>query len=87
MPSVGNPFNKIPPVNEDSLVCKIGDRLVVHTPELTEEGERIEVGALYEVSSRTGYGWNLSLLRGGGAKVVRVLNSRLLSIFKPQDHP
>lgn len=84
MPSVGNPFDKIPPVDEGSLVCKIGDRLLVHAPELTEEGERIEVGALYEVSNRNGYGWDLRLLQGGGAKVVRVLNSRLLSIFKHQ---
>ena len=86
MPNVVNPFDKIPPVDEDSLVCNIGDRLVVHTSKKTEEGERLEVGALYEVSNRFGYGWDLHLLQGDGAKVVRVLNSRLRSIFKHQDH-
>ena len=80
-PSTKNPFEDVPPVDEGTLVCKLGDRLVVVKGATTEEGEPIEFGSVYEVRGRIGYGWNLALVSGCGARTVRVLNSTLLSIF------
>ncbi len=81
---MANPFKKIPQVNEGELVCKLGDRLVVRAAATTEEGEEVKIGALYEVVGRVGYGWDLRQVQGGGAPVLRILNSRLLSLFDRQ---
>ena len=82
-PGKQNPFDDVPPVDESTLVCKIGDRLVVTKRAATEEGDPIEVGSVYEVRSRIAYGWNLMLVSGSGAREVRALNSTLLSRFAP----
>lgn len=79
-----NPFEKVPSVDEATLVCKLGDQLFVVNPAITEDGEPVEVGSMYVVVSRSGYGWDFRLVAGGGANQVRVLNSKVLSIFQPQ---
>jgi hypothetical protein len=76
-----NPFDKIPPVDETELVTRIGERLKVRVPKATEEGEPIQVGAIYEVVDRFAYAWQLRLVQGDGAKEVRVLNSTIDSFF------
>lgn len=78
-----NPFLKNPPVHEASLLCKIGDRLTVHVPALTLEGEKVEVGSIYEVVDRVQYAWILRLVFGSGAAQLRILNSKLLTTLAP----
>ena len=81
---MANPFQAVPRVDEVSLVCKIGDQLVVHQATLTEEGERVEVGSLYEVEERVQHAWILRLVQGPGATQLRILNSKLMSILRPK---
>lgn len=78
-----NPLSRVQPVDEASLVCKIGDRLVVHEASLTQEGEKVEVGSIYEVADRAQYAWILRLVHGPGAPHLRILNSALLAILTP----
>jgi len=78
-----NPFLKVPPVDEASLLCKIGDRLTVHEATLTQEGEKVEVGSIYEVADREQYAWILRLVQGSGAACLRILNSTLLTTLTP----
>ena len=67
----------MPPVNEASLLCKIGDRLTVRQSVLTQEGEELKVGSVYEVEDRVQYAWILRLVHGEGADHFRILNSKL----------
>jgi hypothetical protein len=78
-----NPFLKSPPVDAASLVCKIGDRLTVYEAALTQEGEKVEVGSIYEVADRAQYAWILRLVHGSGAAQLRILNSTLLATLTP----
>lgn len=80
-----NQLDRIPPVNELTLHCRVGESLVAKLAAQTEEGEQIHVGAVYEVVGRKGYGWDLKLLYGTGAADVRLLNSRILEYFESAD--
>lgn len=77
-----NPFDGIPPVDESSLHCCIGEELVAKVGAQTDEGDEIQVGAVYKVVKRKGSGWDLDLVKGCGASRVRVLNSRVLHYFR-----
>jgi hypothetical protein len=77
-----NPFTRVPPVDPSELVCQIGDHLVVIASAITEEGQDVCIGSTYQVIERVGYAWKLSLVQGGGASDLRILNSRMLSLFR-----
>ena len=85
MAQASNPFDRVPPIDESSLHCRIGERLIAKIGASTEEGDEIQVGAVYEVVDRKAYGWDLDLIDGGGAARVRVLNSRVLHYFRKHD--
>ena len=78
-----NPFLKISSVEEASLLCKIGDRLTVHQGGLTQEGEKLEVGSVYEVEDHVQYAWILRLVHGAGADHLRILNLKQLAVLAP----
>ena len=64
-----------------SRVCDIGDvvefRLEVSatTPPEGDTPERIEVGARYVVTGKTGAGWDFSRISGQGPTQIRILES------------
>jgi len=80
-----NPFLRMSPVDEASLLCKIGDRFTVHQPAVTQEGEKLVVGSVYEVEDRVQYAWILRLVHGSGADHLRILNSKLSAVMAPVD--
>ena len=80
-----NPFLTMPPVDEASLLCKIGDRLTVRQAALTQEGEELQVGSVYEVEDRVQYAWILRLVHGSGADHLRILNSKMSAVMAPVD--
>lgn len=77
----------IPEVDEATLVCRVGDRLIVRLTDATRGavGTTVIEGSIYEVIGRVYYGWDLRLEHGDGPPEVRVLNSQLLSYFQPAE--
>ena len=77
-----NPLDRVPPVDEAKLVCRVGDLLQTTDSFTLDSGDVAQLGATYRVTGRVYYGWDLELATGVGPRTVRVLNSSVLNHFR-----